>query len=78
MKKNILLTGIILLVIASSCGPAAENREAMHIRAKSFQDSIAFIIRSSMAEAAAPGPVQQAAVVDTSKKVMPSGAPAKK
>jgi hypothetical protein len=65
MKKNILLTGIILLVIASSCGPAAENREAMHIRAKSFQDSIAFIIRSSMAEAAAPGPVQQAAVVDT-------------
>jgi hypothetical protein len=76
MKKSIVLPGVILLMIATSCGPAAEDREAMHIRAKSFQDSIAFIIRSSMAEAAAPGPVQQAAVIDTSKKAITSGAPA--
>ena len=66
------------LLAIGSCGPAAENREAMHIRAKSFQDSIAFIIKSSMAEAAAPGPGQPAPAVDTSKKVKANSAPASK
>jgi hypothetical protein len=46
----------------------------MHARAKVFQDSIAFIIRTSMEDAAAPA----AGVVvapDTSKKLIGQGTP---
>ena len=57
MKKSILFSALIFTAL-TSCGPAAENREVMHKRAKVFQDSIAFIIRSSMAEAEAPLGVQ--------------------
>lgn len=57
----LLLTAAFGL-FASACGPAAEDRSTMMSRAKQVQDSIAFVIRSQMAEAEAPGPMQQAPV----------------
>lgn len=54
MKKNIILSASVFTLIFTSCGPAAEDRQMMHERAKVFQDSIANIIRMSMAEAEAP------------------------
>jgi hypothetical protein len=39
------------LLCLQSCGPAAEDRELMHIKAKKFQDSIANLIRLQMSEA---------------------------
>ena len=66
MKKIGLPAVLLITAMVVSCGPAAEDREKMHIRAKIFQDSIANVIRTSMAEAAAPGPNQ--VVADTSKK----------
>lgn len=69
MKKISLLLILPIAVFVVSCGPAAENREAMYARAKVFQDSIANSIKTSMAEAAAPAPgmvVQPPA--DTTKK----------
>ena len=74
MKKNVLVFGLFGLVIFNSCGPAAENRETMHIRAKAFQDSIAFIIKSSIAESEAPAP-GQVVIPDTSKKIITQGTP---
>lgn len=61
MKNNFLFVVVALFVLMISCGPAAEDRQEMHRRAKIFQDSIANFIRTSMDEAAAPGPnaVQQ-------------------
>lgn len=56
MKNNLLLSVVALLIVLISCGPAAEDRQEMHRRAKIFQDSIANVIRVSMEEAAAPGP----------------------
>lgn len=81
MKINKILiysfVGIALCICAfmvSSRGPAAENREQMHYRAKIFQDSIATIIRAQLSEAETPGPVQPV-VIDTSAK-KPVSAPA--
>lgn len=51
MKTKLFFSAVSVLLILSACGPAAEDREQMHIRAKVFQDSIANIIRTSMAEA---------------------------
>jgi hypothetical protein len=51
--RYFLFFGSVLLGL-SSCGPAAEDREAMYARAKVFQDSIANVIKQSMDEAAAP------------------------
>ncbi len=74
--KNILLffsLGAVLL----GCGPAAEERDAMHRRAKVFQDSIANVIRMSMDEAAAPGPAATPAMVTPAPgQTPPAGAPA--
>ncbi len=55
--KSISLALIAFTIFISSCGPAAENREAMHARAKVFQDSIANSIRASFAEAESPAPM---------------------
>jgi len=55
MKKLILIPALAFIVAFAACGPAAENREQMHARAKVFQDSIANAIRVSFAEAEAPG-----------------------
>ncbi len=38
----------------SACGPASEDRQLMHDRAKHVQDSIADYIHARMAEAEAP------------------------
>lgn len=67
--KKMILPLLALVVCFTACGPAAENREQMHKRAKVFQDSIANAIRTSMDEAAAPGPNQMAPpAVDTTGK----------
>ncbi len=55
-KINFFIVVLAVIVFNSSCGPAAEDREAMYARAKVFQDSIANVLKSSMAEAEAPGP----------------------
>jgi hypothetical protein len=62
MKKILFVVVSALSISFSACGPAAEDREMMHKRAKVFQDSIANAIKQSMAEAEAPGPmvIQQA------------------
>jgi hypothetical protein len=51
MKTTVFLSASLFILIFTSCGPAAEDRKMMHDRAKVFQDSIANIIRTSMAEA---------------------------
>ncbi len=63
MKKTILIGALLASLFISACGPAAENREAMHARAKSFQDSIAATIRATLAEA--EGPATMVTPVDT-------------
>lgn len=55
--KKIVSAAFALLIFLVSCGPAAEDRQMMHSRAKVFQDSIANMIRVSMEEAAAPSNV---------------------
>jgi len=55
--KSISFALIAFTLFIASCGPAAENREAMHARAKVFQDSIANAIRTSFAEAESPAPM---------------------
>jgi hypothetical protein len=47
--------------IFSSCGPAAEDREAMHRNAKRFQDSIANYINNRLQEAESAPAMQQPA-----------------
>lgn len=54
--KNLFAVFCFCLVAFTACGPAAEDRNVMHARAKVFQDSIANVIRMSMDEAAAPAP----------------------
>jgi hypothetical protein len=76
MKKNIIMLGVMGVLLFISCGPAAEDREQMHKRAKIFQDSIAHIIKTSMDEAAIPGPKMVA--LDTAKKVIPITTPTAK
>ena len=55
MKKSIFFYAVTTLSLMIACGPAAENREIMHQRAKIFQDSIARTIRATLAEAETPG-----------------------
>ena len=74
MKKIVLLSAFVFALIITSCGPAAENRQVMHERAKTFQDSIANTIRNTMAEAEAPAP----AVVQSPPAATPAPVPAKK
>jgi hypothetical protein len=42
-----------------SCGPAAEDRNQMHARAKVISDSMANLIKSAMAEAEMPPQAMQ-------------------
>jgi len=63
--KNSIFTFALLAVLVSSCGPAAEDRDAMYARAKVFQDSIANVIKTSMDQAAAPVAGGQVAPVAT-------------
>ena len=67
MKNLFLICVLASLSLLQSCGPAAEDRNYMHQRAKVFQDSIANAIRVQMAEAEGPslsGPL----VTDTNAK----------
>lgn len=50
MKVKTTLPVFLTLLWLSSCGPAAEDREQMYVRARVFQDSIANVIRNSMKE----------------------------
>jgi hypothetical protein len=58
MKLSALLSVLFFTIIFQSCGPAAEDREMMHQRAKAFQDSIANLIRTQLAEAEGPAAMQ--------------------
>ena len=69
MNKVILsFSALVLSVTFFSCGRAAEDRKIMHERAKIFQDSIANVIRASMAEAEGPAAAPVVAPADTVSK----------
>lgn len=55
MKKLLLSLSFVFALIITSCGPAAENRDYMQMRAKTIADSMANLIKSAMAEAEMPG-----------------------
>lgn len=65
--KNLLSVCAVVVLSLQSCGPAAEDRNYMHQRAKIFQDSIANAIRAQMAEAEGPM-LSQPIVADTNAK----------
>lgn len=48
------VSALFVFAALQACGPAAENRDLMHARAKVFQDSIANMIRIQMSEAMGP------------------------
>lgn len=69
MKNLIFLCSILIVLFLSSCGKAAEDREAMYARAKVFQDSIANVLKTSMDAAAAPAQgMAPPAAIDTTQK----------
>lgn len=74
MKNVSFLLLAFVAIAVVSCGPAAEDRNAMHARAKVVADSIANSIKTRMAEAEFQGPniikVDSAkpAAADTAKK----------
>jgi hypothetical protein len=79
MKKQIIIPAALLFFALTSCGPAAENREQMHARAKTIADSMANLIKTAMAEAEMP--VRQPVVSppkDTSANKTNTVAPPKK
>lgn len=55
MKNFLLFLCLVFVTTFNNCGPAAEDRQQMMARSKVFQDSIANFIRTTMAEAEAPG-----------------------
>jgi hypothetical protein len=72
MKRTLSITTILAAALFS-CGPAAEDRNAMHARAKVFQDSIANVIKATMAEAEVP--VNTSVKVDTAAVRLGTAAP---
>lgn len=54
MKKTLSFISLSVVLFAASCGPAAENREVMHARAKTISDSMANLIKTAMQEAEMP------------------------
>jgi hypothetical protein len=75
MKSSVILPVVIFVLIIQSCGPAAEDREMMHQRAKSFQDSIANLIRTQLAEAEGPAAFQYSLDDGNAKKSNNPSAP---
>lgn len=66
MKNIILVISTLFVVAFVACGPAAENKDTMHKRAKEVQDSIANSIKSAIEEVSAtPNAV---VVPDTTQK----------
>ncbi|MBL7920900.1 MAG: hypothetical protein JNJ40_11335 [Bacteroidia bacterium] len=53
MKKILLVISTLLIVVFVACGPAAENKDTMHKRAKEVQDSIANSIKTAIEEVSA-------------------------
>ena len=78
MKKLILLPALTLVIAFTACGPAAEERDQMMTRSKVFQDSIANMIKTSMAEAEAPGPTRVVVPAPTNTAAASTATPAKK
>ena len=72
MKNAILLTHLVFVLLLTSCGPAAEDREAMYKRSKVFQDSIAYVLKSSMDAAAAPAPGMAPVAVSPTQAAAPT------
>lgn len=69
MKNAILFFSLIIIIAFVSCGPAAENKDSMHRRAKEVQDSIANSIKTAIEEVSAmPNVVVAPATTDTTKK----------
>ncbi len=58
IRPALLSVAFFSLLAFYSCGPAAEDRNVMHQRAKLFQDSIANLIRAQLAEAEGPAALQ--------------------
>lgn len=56
-RSIFFIFSLAIFIAFFSCGPAAEDRQAMHARAKVFQDSIANAIRASLNEAESPAPM---------------------
>ena len=54
MKILLLLPCLAIVLFSTSCGPAAENRDVMHSRAKTISDSMANLIKVAMQEAEMP------------------------
>lgn len=50
MKKVFLFFSLIVVILFTSCGPAAESRDSMMARSKQVQDSIANSIKAAIAE----------------------------
>jgi hypothetical protein len=71
--KNLLLLSAFTIFF-SACGPAAEDRQVMHARAKVFQDSIANALRIAIQEAEVPA--NTAVKVDTPAVQVKPNAPA--
>lgn len=76
MKKNLLFGTSLAVLALVSCGPAAENREKMHNRAKEFQDSIANVIRQSMQAAEMPSQAAPQAAPMATPQPAPATPPA--
>jgi hypothetical protein len=75
MMKPLPFFVVALSALAlASCGPAAEDRNVMHSRAKVFQDSIANEIRMRMMEAETPA--HTTIIRDSSAKQITPGIPA--
>jgi hypothetical protein len=49
--KFLTVLSLVFFLVLSSCGPAAEDRQQMHSRARVFQDSMANLIIRTMNEA---------------------------
>lgn len=67
---NQIAIALLSVAALSQCGPAGEDRNLMHSRAKQVQDSIANSIRQAIAEAEEPA--NTAVRVDTPQKPAPS------
>jgi len=77
MKKLFPFIALATVLVLVSCGKAAEDRGQMLARAKVFQDSIANMIRVSMAEAEGTSNVQMPPPPTATPMATPVTPPAK-
>jgi hypothetical protein len=68
MKKVLIPFSVLVIVLLTQCGPAAEDRNVMYANAKRVRDSIAKDIDEALAKGAIPGTATLApAPADTAK-----------